>query len=70
LITGGGSGIGRDTSLLLASEGAHVLISDIDAQSRERTTKMVKKSGDAHFVQADVRRADQVKLMIDTAVDI
>ena len=31
VITGGASGIGRAVALLLASEGAHVVVADIDA---------------------------------------
>jgi NAD(P)-dependent dehydrogenase (short-subunit alcohol dehydrogenase family) len=39
-VTGGGSGIGRATSLLLAREGAKVTIADYVAESAERMIKM------------------------------
>jgi NAD(P)-dependent dehydrogenase (short-subunit alcohol dehydrogenase family) len=44
-VTGGGSGIGRATSLLLAREGAKVTIADYVAESAERTIKMIQESG-------------------------
>ncbi|HZX55151.1 MAG TPA: SDR family NAD(P)-dependent oxidoreductase, partial [Ilumatobacteraceae bacterium] len=33
LITGGGSGLGRATSIELAAAGAHVLVTDIDERA-------------------------------------
>jgi NAD(P)-dependent dehydrogenase (short-subunit alcohol dehydrogenase family) len=36
LIAGGGSGIGRETALLLARKGAHVVVADLDADSAQR----------------------------------
>ena len=44
LVTGGGSGIGRATSLLLAKQGAKVMIADYVPESAERTVKLIKES--------------------------
>ncbi len=35
LVTGAGSGIGRATAILLANEGATVIVSDIETQAAE-----------------------------------
>jgi rhamnose utilization protein RhaD (predicted bifunctional aldolase and dehydrogenase)/NAD(P)-dependent dehydrogenase (short-subunit alcohol dehydrogenase family) len=36
LVVGGASGIGRETSILLAKKGAHVVVADFDAEGAER----------------------------------
>ena len=61
-ITGAGSGMGREAALLFASEGASILVSDVDTDGGERTASEVHaKGGDAHFVAADVADADDVE---------
>ncbi len=45
LVTGGGSGIGKSISLRLASEGAHVLIFDLNLESAESVASEIKESG-------------------------
>ena len=65
LITGAGSGIGRETALLFAREGAKVVIADLDAAAGERVTAEVGKAGgQARFVRSDVSKADDARAMI------
>ena len=45
LVTGAGSGIGRATSLVLAREGATVVVSDINAEGGEETLSAIKDLG-------------------------
>ena len=54
LITGGGGGIGRQSALLFAKEGAKVAIADLDEKGGRETASMIK---DAIFVRADVSSA-------------
>ena len=41
IVTGGASGIGRATALLLAQKGAHVFVADIDADAAQATARML-----------------------------
>jgi NAD(P)-dependent dehydrogenase (short-subunit alcohol dehydrogenase family) len=70
LVTGGGSGIGRATSLAFAREGARVVVVDMRADRGDEVVKMIKdKGGDAIFVQTDVSKAAQVEAMVKKAVE-
>ncbi len=45
LVTGGGSGIGREVALHAAREGAHVAVGDVDQQMAERTVEDIVADG-------------------------
>ena len=69
LVTGAGSGIGRATSLVMAREGATLVVSDINADSGEETLSAVKEAGgDGMFVHADVSRPDDVAALVGQVV--
>ena len=66
LITGGGSGIGRESALLFASEGAAVLVVDVvDGAGQDTVTAIEEAGGQARFVHADVSK-DEDYVMIET----
>ena len=63
-ITGSGSGIGRAAALLFAAEGARILVSDVDVEAGKATVAAISdRGGEAHFVAADVSRADDVEAL-------
>jgi len=66
LVTGGGgASIGRAISILLAEEGATVMILDIDSPRGEEVAGSIRKrGGKALYIQADVTKTSD----IDTAV--
>ncbi|MDV8070964.1 SDR family oxidoreductase [Rhodococcus sp. IEGM 1366] len=45
LITGGGSGIGQETAIVLAAAGARVIATDIDSAGLDVTRSLAKESG-------------------------
>ncbi len=58
IVTGGASGIGRATALLLAQRGAHVFVADIDAKGGQHTVDEAAKQGLAiSFVPLDLTDA-------------
>ncbi|NLK00170.1 MAG: SDR family oxidoreductase [Clostridia bacterium] len=68
VITGGASGIGKAACLLFAEEGAKVVVSDLNREGAENTTRLITdKGGNAISVQVDVSQRDQVKRMVETA---
>ena len=70
LITGASSGIGRETSILFAKEGAKVVVVDINDAGGEETVKMVKDSGgDSVYVHADVSKSGDCENMVKVAED-
>ncbi|GAB3208010.1 SDR family oxidoreductase [Nocardia tengchongensis] len=61
VITGGGSGIGRETALAFARKGAEVVLSDINLDSAKETADLIAGIGGvAHAYQLDVSDADAV----------
>jgi NAD(P)-dependent dehydrogenase (short-subunit alcohol dehydrogenase family) len=69
LITGGASGIGRATALLLAHEGAAITIADLDAAGGQAVVQeIVADGGRALFVSCDVSRAADCQRAVQQAV--
>ncbi|MBV8393669.1 MAG: SDR family oxidoreductase, partial [Alphaproteobacteria bacterium] len=67
LVTGGASGLGANAAILMAQEGAHVVVADIAA---DRGKAVADKLGSAgHFVKLDVTQEDNWKAAIRETVD-
>ena len=68
LITGGGSGIGYQTALLFAREGARVVVVDINDTAGNKTVQdIADQGGHAIFVHADVASAQDCRHMVQVA---
>ena len=67
-VTGAGSGIGRSIALRLSSEGAGVIVTDIDLELAQRTAAEIKKNtGTASALKLDVTNSAEVSEIIDQA---
>ncbi len=65
LITGGSSGIGRESALLFAKEGAKVIITDVNDAGGQETLAMIQAAGgEAAYVHADVSKAEDCEQMV------
>jgi NAD(P)-dependent dehydrogenase (short-subunit alcohol dehydrogenase family) len=65
LITGAGSGIGRESALLFAREGAAVAVVDLNDEAGQETVALVKQQGGrAAYCRADVSKANDCEGMI------
>jgi NAD(P)-dependent dehydrogenase (short-subunit alcohol dehydrogenase family) len=66
VVTGGASGIGRATAILLVKEGAKVAIADIDEDGGKEVVNQIKKSGGlAGCWHMDVTDEEEVKRVFD-----
>lgn len=67
IVTGGSSGIGKETSLLFAQEGAKVAVVDINDTQGKETVKMIKDlGGEAIYIHADQAKEKEVENMVAT----
>ena len=69
LVTGATSGIGRETAILFASEGAKVVVAGRRKEEGEEVAALIRKAGGtAKFIQTDVSQADQVEHLVKETV--
>ncbi|CAM4005773.1 SDR family oxidoreductase [Kibdelosporangium persicum] len=66
LITGAGSGIGRETALAFAREGADVIVTDIDLSSAKQTADLIGPAAVAY--QLDVTDESAMRQLADAIV--
>lgn len=70
IVTGAAHGIGRATALRLAQEGASVIVADIQDELGAATVQTTQDAGgSARYVHADVGRHEQIRAMVQDAVD-
>jgi len=69
LITGAASGIGRESAILFAAEGARVAVVDYAELQGQETVKLINDTGGtAIYVRADLSKLSDIKGMINATV--
>ena len=67
IITGGASGLGKSSAILLAREGAKIVITDLDEEQGNKVVKLIKdEGGEAIFIRQDVSKEDEWEKVIET----
>src|ERR1700759_2882753 len=70
LVSGGGRGIGREVALKLASEGARVVVNDLDADPANEFVELIRsQGGEAVACVGSVSAPDFAERFVKTAVD-
>jgi 3-oxoacyl-[acyl-carrier protein] reductase len=70
IVTGGANGIGEAYSKGIASEGASVVIADLDEKRGKAVSAEIEKSGgEALFVRTDVSKKQDAEKMVKATVD-
>jgi D-sorbitol dehydrogenase (acceptor) len=71
IVTGGAQGIGRASAMRFASEGAKVMIADLqEAGARAVAEEISQAGGEAIGMAVDVRNRDQAQAVVDEAVAV
>jgi len=70
LVTGAAQGIGRGIALLLARNGADIVVSDINLEKAEETAKEIRAIGPkATAVKVDVSNLSDVERMVEAIIE-
>lgn len=70
IITGAASGMGRESAILFAKEGAHVVLADLNAQGGEEAAEHAGKAGPkCLFQRTDVTSEDDVERLVKRATE-
>ena len=70
IVTGGAQGIGGATARRLARDGARVLIADVDREATEKNATRIREAGGTvATLLADVSKSDDLRRMVDAAVE-
>jgi meso-butanediol dehydrogenase / (S,S)-butanediol dehydrogenase / diacetyl reductase len=64
LITGSGTGIGRETAVMFAKEGAKVAVNSLTKKNGEETLRLVNKYSQGIYIQGDVSISSQAENII------
>ncbi len=65
IITGAGTGLGKEMALVFAREGSSVVVAEIQKETGERVAQQIKGEGrEARFIPTDITLASDVEKMV------
>ena len=60
IVTGGASSLGKSSAILLAREGAKIVVTDIDEENGNQVVQQIKNNGgEAIYIEQDVSKENQ-----------
>ena len=60
IVTGGASGLGESSAILLAREGAKIVVTDLDEEKGKKVVqKIIQKGGEAIFIKQDISKEEE-----------
>ncbi len=69
IVVGGGSGIGRASAVLLAQEGAKVMIADLSIERANAVVEKIKDKGnEAAAIKIDMRKEEEAREMVEVTL--
>jgi rhamnose utilization protein RhaD (predicted bifunctional aldolase and dehydrogenase)/NAD(P)-dependent dehydrogenase (short-subunit alcohol dehydrogenase family) len=71
LVVGGASGIGRETVLLAAARGAHIVVADLSQEAAQKVADEAKAIGGSECAVAtaiDIRKRDAIRGALDATI--
>lgn len=70
IVAGGGMGIGKAASVLLAMKGASVVVADLNEESGQETTAQIRETGgESLFVQVNAVLAKDVEKLVTVVLE-
>jgi NAD(P)-dependent dehydrogenase (short-subunit alcohol dehydrogenase family) len=71
LITGAGSGLGREAARLFVAEAASTFVADINLERAEETSKLIaEEGGDAEALRCDVTSEADIAAAVDAVLEM
>jgi len=69
IVTGGGSGIGRQISIDLSRAGASVSVADVNFKGAQETVSLLQEQSNAFAIKTDVSCAQEVQAAVKATVE-
>jgi len=71
IVTGAGQGIGAETALLFAKEGAKVVVADLDGAKAAEVVRLIRATGgEAVAVAGDIMAKETIEKVINAAAEL